>query len=60
MNFKTILLLIATMVLPTASYALSEGHSLIKEVKVERSSYAKLYQGKVSGKCYYLQSYLRL
>lgn len=34
MNFKMLLLLTATMVLPTTSYALSEGHSLIKEIEI--------------------------
>lgn len=54
MSFKEVLLLTCMMVLPSVSYAMSEGYVEVKDVgKGVWGGSSKLYQGKVSGKCYY-------
>lgn len=58
MNFKTILLITATIVIPVTSYALEGDYTLIKEVdRGTLMTKVKLYQGNISGKCYYEFAY---
>jgi len=54
MSFKKVLLLVGMVGLPSMSYALPEGYVEIKDInRGVWGGSSKLYQGKVSGKCYY-------